>query len=216
MRRFTDREDAGRRLAEAVTSRVAGDERVLVVGLPRGGVIVAREVARLLRRPLDVVVVRKIGAPGIEELAIGAVGETGTPILNSALIATNEIPTAYLTQAVETARREVARRVEAYRAGPPPDVRRTTVVLVDDGIATGFTVEAAIATLREWGAPRIVLAVPVAPPEAVERLRRLVEDVVVLYTPEEFFAVGQFYALFAQVEDAEVTAALREPSPAVS
>ncbi|HYM91103.1 MAG TPA: phosphoribosyltransferase family protein, partial [bacterium] len=110
---------------------------MIVLGLPRGGVVVAKEVAHLLHEPLDLVVVRKVGAPGIEELAIGAVGETGTPILNYTMIKSNGIPAAYLTEAIEAALQEVWRRVKAYRVGPPPDVRHKTVVLVDDGIATG-------------------------------------------------------------------------------
>jgi len=207
---FVDRRDAGRRLAAAVRGRLREPRGVIVLGLPRGGIVVAQEVARVLGSPLDIVVVRKIGAPGIEELAIGAVGETGAPVLNDALIESTGIPKPYLVRAVDAARQEVRRRVEAYRAGPRPDVHDKTVVLVDDGIATGYTVEAAVATLREWRAGRIVLAVPVAPPDAVARFRGLVDDLVVLYAPAEFFAVGQFYADFAQVSDAEVRAALGE------
>jgi len=154
--------------------------------------------------------VRKIGAPGIEELAIGAVGESGALVLNERLIAAARISSGYLIHAVDAARREVRRRVEAYRAGPPPDVHDRTVVLVDDGIATGYTVEVAIATLRAWGARCIVLAVPVAPASAVARFRGFVEDLVVLDAPREFFAVGQVYENFGQVSDAEVKAALNE------
>ena len=209
---FVDREDAGRRLAVAVKGRLGDAEDAIVLGLPRGGVIVAREVARLLRKPLDFIVSRKIGAPGIAELAIGAVGETGIPILNYAVIESNGIPAEYLTQATEATRHEVKRRVDAYRVGPRPDVRQKTVVLVDDGIATGYTVEAAIATLREWGARRIVLAVPVAPRHTLTRFQRLVDDVVLLHAPDEFYAVGQFYEYFPDVSDDRVRAALKEPS----
>lgn len=207
---FVDRRDAGRRLAAAVKERLGDAKDVVVLGLPRGGVVVADEVARLLRSPLDIVVVRKLGAPGMEELAIGAVGETGAPVLNEELITSAGVSSAYLARAVEAARQEVKRRVDAYRAGPPPDVRGKTVVLVDDGIATGYTVEAAIATLRQWRPARTVLAVPVAPPEAAARFRRLVDDLVVLDVSPEFFAVGQFYEDFAQVSDAEVKAILGE------
>lgn len=207
---FVDRRDAGRRLAAAVKERLGDAKDVIVLGLPRGGVVVADEVARLLRSPLDIVVVRKLGAPGMEELAIGAVGETGAPVLNEELITSAGVSSAYLARAVEAARQEVKRRVDAYRAGPPPDVRGKTVVLVDDGIATGYTVEAAIATLRQWRPARTVLAVPVAPPEAAARFRRLVDDLVVLDVSPEFFAVGQFYEDFAQVSDAEVKAILGE------
>jgi putative phosphoribosyl transferase len=207
---FIDRRDAGRRLAAAVAARLGEATHMIVLGLPRGGVVVAEEVARLLHCPLDVVMVRKIGAPGIEEFAIGAVGESGALVLNERLIAAAGVSSRYLTHAVDTARHEVRRRVDAYRGGPPPDVHDRTVVLIDDGIATGYTVEAAIATLRAWGARRILLAVPVAPAAAVARFRGLVEDLVVLDAPREFFAVGQFYENFAQVTDAEVRAALKE------
>jgi putative phosphoribosyl transferase len=207
---FIDRRDAGRRLAAAVKERLGEAKDVIVVGLPRGGVVVAQEVARVLRSPLDVVVVRKIGAPGIEELAIGAVGETGAPVLNEALMESAGLSSRYLAHAIDEARQEVRRRVEAYRAGPRPDMHNKTVVLVDDGIATGYTVEAAIATLRRWQPARIILAVPVAPPQAVTRFRGLADDLVVLYAPPEFFAVGQFYEDFAQVGDDEVRAALGE------
>jgi len=207
---FIDRRDAGRRLAAAVKERLGEAKDVIVVGLPRGGVVVAQEVARVLRSPLDVVVVRKIGAPGIEELAIGAVGETGAPVLNEALMESAGLSSRYLAHAIDEARQEVRRRVEAYRAGPRPDMHNKTVVLVDDGIATGYTIEAAIATLRRWQPARIILAVPVAPPQAVTRFRGLADDLVVLYAPPEFFAVGQFYEDFAQVGDDEVRAALGE------
>jgi putative phosphoribosyl transferase len=209
---FLDRRDAGRRLAVAVKERLGEATGVIVLGLPRGGIVVAQEVARVLRSPLDVVVVRKIGAPGTEELAIGAVGETGAPVLNDALIESAGVSSRYLAHAIDAARQEVRRRVEAYRAGPRPDVHDKTVVLVDDGIATGYTVEAAIGTLRGWQAARIILAVPVAPPEAVARFRGLVDDAVVLCAPPEFFAVGQFYEDFAQVNDDGVKAALSEMS----
>jgi putative phosphoribosyl transferase len=209
---FKDRRDAGRRLAVAVKARLGEAENVTVLALPRGGVVVAQEVARLLRSPLDVVVVRKIGAPGVEELAVGAVGETGPPILNDRLIESAGVSNAYLTRAIDSARQEVRRRVETYRTGSRPAVQGKTVVLVDDGIATGYTVEAGIVTLRSWQAGRIVLAVPVAPPEAVARFRGLVDDLVVLDSPAGFFAVGQFYEDFTQVSDAEVKAALSEMS----
>ncbi len=205
---FKDRRDAGRRLAAAVKDRLGDAAGVIVLGLPRGGVVVAQEVARLLRCPLDVAVVRKIGAPGSEELAIGAVGETGAAILNEAFIASAGIVREYVTRAVDAAREEVKRRIHTYRPGHPPDVDGKTVVLVDDGIATGYTAEAAVVTLREWHAARILLAVPVAPPQAVRRFYGLVDDLVVLDAPADFYAVGQFYEDFAQVSDADVKAAL--------
>jgi putative phosphoribosyl transferase len=212
---FTDRRDAGRQLAMAVKVRLGEPKEGLVVlGLPRGGVVVAEEVARLLHCPVDVVVVRKVAAPGIEELAIGAVGEAGEPVLNERLIEAAGIPSGYLVRTIETARQEVDRRVSVYRRRSHPDVRGKTVVLVDDGIATGYTVDAAIATLRTWRADRIVLAVPVAPATAMVHFRAMVDDFVVLCIPVEFIAVGQFYADFRQVSDAEVQHALSETNRA--
>ncbi len=213
---FVDREDAGRQLARAIKDRLGEQANIIILGLPRGGVVVAREVARLLNRPLDLVVVRKIGAPGFEELAIGAVGEDGMPILNQWAIERNGIAPEYLTEAIEEARREIQRRILAYRERPRLDLRGRTAVLVDDGIATGYTIDAAIETVRAWGAARIVVAVPVAPYSAVARLRERVDDVIVMHAPREFYAVGQFYEDFPQVSDDVVKAALRAPTGAAS
>jgi putative phosphoribosyl transferase len=214
---FTDREDAGKQLARVVRDRLGDRAGIVVLGLPRGGVVVAREVARALNRPLEVVIVRKIGLPGFEELAIGAVGEDGVPIVNWPAAEQYGIATEYLTEAIEEARREIQRRVLAYRGRPRLDLRGMTAVLVDDGIATGYTIEAAIETVRAWGAAQVIVAVPVAPSEVVARLRRQrVDDLIVLHAPREFSAVGQFYLDFPQVSDDAVTAALRAPSAAVS
>jgi putative phosphoribosyl transferase len=180
----------------------------VVLGLPRGGVVVAAEVARLTRNPLDVVVVRKIGAPGGEEFAIGAVGEEGEPILNDAVISEYGIPDEYVTMATRRAREELQRRVAAYRQGPRPAVEGKTAVLVDDGAATGATILAAIETVRRWGARRLMIAVPVASCQAESELRRRVDDLVALYVPRLFWAVGQFYDEFSQVGDDEVRALL--------
>ncbi|HYM92479.1 MAG TPA: phosphoribosyltransferase family protein [bacterium] len=205
---FADRAEAGTRLGAVIGDRLGPEEDAVILGLPRGGVVVAREVARLTRRPLDFVVVRKIGAPENEEVAIGAVGEDGEPVLDKATIERYGISPMYVSMATARVRAEVQRRVEAYRQGPRPSLQGKTAVLVDDGIATGYTVEAAVETVRRWGAARVVVAVPVAPPEAVARLRPYADDVIALHMPRFFMAVGQFYADFQQVTDDEVKAIL--------
>lgn len=207
---FMDRRDAGRQLADALTSRSLEDATIL--GLARGGVVVAREVARALNLPLDVVVVRKIGAPGNEEFAIGAVGEDGAATLDAATIAALAMPGSYVRDAIERAREVIRRRAALYRRDGPPDLRGRTAVLVDDGIATGHTMEAAIETVRRWGAARVVIAVPVAARDTAQRLRDAVSDVVVLSEPVHFMAVGQFYESFSQVSDNDVQNALEVPA----
>jgi putative phosphoribosyl transferase len=207
---FADRTEAGRELGAAVAARLRPDEDAVVLGLARGGVVVAAEVARLTGKPLDVVVVRKIGAPENEELAIGAIGEEGEPILNDAAIGEFAIFDEYVSMAVRRAREEMQRRVAAYRQGPRPAVAGKTAVLVDDGVATGATIEAAIETVKRWGAGRVVVAVPVISRQAEARLRRRVDDLVVLHVPRLFLAVGQFYDEFPQVTDDQVRALLAE------
>jgi len=206
---FMDRRDAGRHLADALTSRSL--EHATILGLARGGVIVAREVACALHRPLDVVVVRKIGAPGNDEFAIGAVGEDGAATLDVDTIAALTISATYIHDATERAREMIRRRAALYRRDGPPDLRGRTAVLVDDGIATGHTMEAAIETVRRWGAARIVVAVPVAARDTAERLRGVVDEVVVLSEPAHFMAVGQFYQSFSQVSDDDVQDTLGAP-----
>lgn len=206
--RFADRVDAGRRLAEAVRIVLGGDEDAVILGLARGGVVVAAEVARELGRPLDVVVVRKIAHPNSEELAIGAVGENETVAMAEGAGGGYHVPPAYIADQVRRAREVIARRLHEYRREARPDLHEKTAVLVDDGIATGHTVEAAVWTVRRWGAVRVIIAVPVAPRSTAARLRRLVDDLVVLDTPEVFSAVGEFYDTFGQVSDDEVRAIL--------
>jgi putative phosphoribosyl transferase len=203
---FHDRADAGKKLAERLKEKIAGEG--LVFALPRGGVVVAKEVADALRLPLDVLVVRKIGAPGNEEFAIGAVGEDGEPIINDELVGTSDITPTYLDRSIEKERKEVVRRVKAYRSGEPADVKGKTAIIVDDGIATGMTVEAAIETLRKRGAARIVVAAPVGAKDSIETLRNSADEVIVLHIPDQFFAVGQFYQNFPQVTDDDVRRAL--------
>jgi predicted phosphoribosyltransferase/dienelactone hydrolase len=212
---FQDRRRAGALLAHALT-KYAHRHDVIVLGLPRGGVPVADEVAHALDAPLDVVVVRKLGAPGMEELAMGAVGPGGVRVLNPEV-------TRYFTTAdveEETARElgEVARRERLFRgARPPLDVRGKVVILVDDGLATGATMRAGVAWARAAGAARVVVAVPVASPEAVALVGREAHEVVCLATPEDFAAVGMWYRDFRPISEAEVASVLGgawTPSPA--
>jgi putative phosphoribosyl transferase len=200
---FRDRRDAGRSLAEELR-RFAGPSTV-VVGLPRGGVVVAREVATALGAPLDVVVVRKLGAPGQPELGIGAISEGGVEVLNDDLISLLGVSEALLAAERAQQQVELERRDVSYRRGRPAlDVGGKTVVLVDDGLATGVTAKAAARSLDARGAARIVLAVPVGAQSAVWDLRDEVDEVVCLRTPAMFRAVGQWYDDFSQTTDDEV------------
>jgi len=203
---FADRAEAGQRLAQALADLSGLD--VVVLAIPRGGVIVGEAVARALGAPLDVVVPRKIGAPGNPELGIGAVAP-GVCVLDERMIAALHVPAAYIDREIEAQEREIERRQHAYRAGRPPlDVRSSTAVVVDDGIATGGTAAAALRWARSRDAAEVVLAVPVAPIPSLTRLRDEADRIVVLATPEPFLAVGEWYRRFDQTTDDEVIAAL--------
>ncbi|WCO66786.1 phosphoribosyltransferase family protein [Iamia majanohamensis] len=209
---YRDRADAGARLGEVVRQRAPEDP--LVLGLPRGGVPVAAQVAAALGCPLDVVVARKVGAPGQPELGIGAVAEGGGEVLDAASVRALGVSDAALTTATAAAREELGRRVATYRGGRPrPPLDDHVVVLVDDGLATGVTAEAAVRGLRALGADRIVLAVPVGAPEAVARLGAVADEVVCPLAPERFRAVGQWYDRFGQTGDAEVLRLLGRTPP---
>lgn len=208
--RFRDRVDAGRRLAERLDHLRAEDP--IVLGLPRGGVPVAAEVAVALGAQLDIVLVRKIGAPHRTELAVGAIGEDGVTVRNGAVLAELGLSWADLGTQVERERSEIERRATTLRPGPRPSLEDRTVILVDDGIATGATVIAAIRVARRLGARRIVLAVPVAPADSVARLREIADEVVCTTLPTRFLAVGQWYEDFAQVPDKRVRELLVESS----
>ncbi|OEJ93909.1 phosphoribosyltransferase [Streptomyces thermolilacinus SPC6] len=210
--RFTDRATAGRQLAEAV-GRLRPD-RPVVLGLPRGGVPVAHEVAAALDAPLDVLVVRKLGVPSRPELGFGAIGEDGVRIVNDAVVraaGVGEDARARVELAERGVLEERLRRYRRDRPGVP--LRGRTAVLVDDGIATGSTARAACRVARAHGAARVVVAVPVAPPEALELLRREADDVVCLSSPERFGSVGQWYDDFAQTPDEEVAELLARHAP---
>jgi putative phosphoribosyl transferase len=200
---FRDRVHAGRRLATRLTH--LSDEQPVVVGLPRGGVPVAAEIAAVLRARLDIVLVRKIGAPDRLELAVGAVGEDGVTVRNAALLRDLGLTWEDLHDQVTHERAEVARRAVSLRpSGPRLSLHSRTVVVVDDGIATGATVLAAIRVVRRLGAARIVLAVPVAPADAVPRLAEVADEVVCAHAPARFLSVGQWFDDFTQVTDEEV------------
>lgn len=201
---FRDRRQAGRLLAAELTA-YANRPDVVVLALPRGGVPVAYEVARALGAPLDVFVVRKLGVPGYEELAMGAVATGDVRVLNDQLVARFGIPDQLIDAVGVRERRELARRERLYRSGKPPlDVSNRTVILVDDGLATGATMHAAIAALRQLHPARIVVAVPTASPETCEEMRTEVDDVICAITPEPFHAVGRWYQDFSQTTDEEV------------
>lgn len=211
---FADRTDAGRRLAEALRAELGGDARVdaLVVGLPRGGVPVAAEVARALDVSLDVIVVRKLGVPGHEELAMGAIGEGGVRVLNDDVVRQTGVTAAEIDRVERAERVELDRRVGAYRGSlPRRDVAGRAVVVVDDGIATGATARAACDVARAQGAADVVLATPVAPHGWERELAGVADRYVAVHTPITFGGVGQFYADFRQTTDAEVLAALTPP-----
>ena len=200
---FRDRTDAGRRLAQAVVELDL--DRPVVLGMARGGVPVAAEVARALGAPLDVLVVRKLGYPPQPELAMGAIGEGGVRVVNESVIRQLQVPESVVEQVASVEHAELERRLAAYRDGRPGvDVAGRTVVVVDDGLATGATARAAISVLRHRGATRVVLASPVGPPNVVRDMQRVADDVVCLEVSDRFFGIGQWYADFRQVSDDEV------------
>lgn len=204
MQLFADRADAGRQLAELL-AEYAGDPNVVVLALPRGGVPIGYAIAGRLPAPLDVCVVRKLGVPGHEELAMGALAGDGTCVLDEALMATLGIDADALQEVVRREIDELKRREVAYRdARPEPDLRGKVVIVVDDGLATGATMRAAATALRRRGPAAVVAAVPVAAPRTIASLRGVVDRIVCVRTPEPFHAVGLYYVNFEQTSDDEV------------
>jgi len=211
--RFRDRAHAGRVLARALLAYAGRRDDVVVLALPRGGVPVAAELARALGAQLDVFVVRKLGLPGHEELAMGAVAPGGVLILDDRLVRGLGIPDEVLQETVEKELRELERREAAYRAGRPPlDLEGKTVILVDDGLATGATMRAAALALRKYRPARVVVAVPVASAETCDEFRADVDEIVCALTPSPFHAVGLWYDDFSQTSDEEVRELLRDSS----
>jgi len=215
--RFRDRAEAGRLLAERLRE-YAGRDDVIVLALPRGGVPVAFEVARALDAPLDVFLVRKLGVPGHEELALGAIATGGTRVLNTRLIESLGLPAEWIEAIDAKERRELDRRERVYREGrPPPEIAGRAVILVDDGLATGSTMQAAVEAIQQDDPAKIVVAVPVADPEVCEALGKLADEVVCLSTPQPLRGVGAWYEDFSQTSDEEVRALLdraHRPPPA--
>jgi putative phosphoribosyl transferase len=206
--RFRDRRDAGRRLARLLDD-LRGTSSLVITGLPRGGVPVADEVAAALDAPLDVILVRKLGVPFQPELAFGAVGEDDVQVLNQDVVSMAHLSPAAIEQVAARERAELARRTVRFRAGRRRiPLAGATVVIVDDGIATGATARAACQVARAEGAGRVIVAVPVAPPRWDERLSDVADELVAIQTPVEFSAVGQFYDDFTQSTDDEVVAIL--------
>jgi len=209
-KRFRDRTEAGQLLAERLR-HYAGRDDVVVLALPRGGVPVAYEVAKVLDAPLDVFVVRKLGVPGHEELAMGAIASGGVLVLDEGIVERLGISESEIQRAVEAELRELSRREEAYRRGrEPPDVAGKTVILVDDGLATGSTMRAAALAVRRLAPARGVVAVPVASAETCSEFRDVVDEVVCGVTPRPFHAVGLWYQDFSQTTDDEVRSLLAQ------
>jgi putative phosphoribosyl transferase len=202
--RFRDRSEAGRTLAQEL-SKYAGREDVIVLALPRGGIPVGYEVAKALGAPLEVFVARKLGVPGHPELAMGAIASGGSAVLDQGLVRRLGITQGQLDQAVADEAQELVRREEAYRGDhEPPELRGKTVILVDDGLATGATMRAAALAVRDQQPAKIVVAVPVAAEETCDQFRDVVDDVVCAVTPKPFYAVGMWYEDFDQTTDDEV------------
>jgi putative phosphoribosyl transferase len=202
---FIDRKEAGRELAAALARFKV--ESPVVLAIPRGGVPVAFEVARALEAPLDIIVARKLGAPGQHELGLGAIvdGDHPQSVLNEEIIRELRVSTQYIQSEIETEVKEIRRRQAAYRRGrPAADLAGRTVIVIDDGIATGGSIRAALRGVRRMGPKKVVLAVPVAPPDTIEALRAEADEIVCLDMPEYFMAIGEFYEDFRQTSDAEV------------
>ena len=201
---FQDRAEAGRKLAERL-AHYSNRSDVLILALPRGGVPVAFEVAEALKAPLDVLVVRKLGTPGQEELAMGAIASGGVRVLHDEVVRTLGISAREIEAVTAKAQKELERREQTYRGDRPfPDLHGRTLIVVDDGIATGTTMRAAIAALKEQHPSRLVVAIPVAPLSTCEELKMEVPEVICLLTPEAFYAISLWYEKFPQTSDEEV------------
>jgi predicted phosphoribosyltransferase len=213
---FRDRRDAGKKLAQKL-STYAGRPDVLVLALPRGGVPVAYEVARALNAPLDIFIVRKLGMPGREELAIGAIASGGIRVLNQDIVRMLSIPDEVIHFVARRELKELERRERLYRGNRPfPEVRDRTVILIDDGLATGASMRAAVAGLRARHPARIIVAVPAAAWDVCEGFKSEVDEIVCAITPDPFYGVGRWYEDFSQVMDGEVRNLLQEANEQLS
>lgn len=207
---FRDRHHAGEALVPRL-NKYKDDPNAVVIGLPRGGVVNAYEVAKGLNLPLDIIYPRKIGAPSNPEFAIGAITESGEGIFNELVVRQIGVPQTYIAATVEKEKNVAQKRLQMYRKGLPKiSLQGKTVIIVDDGLATGSTMKAAIVSAKAEGAAKIVVAVPVSPPDTFQELQSEVDELVVLSTPANFSAVGQFYANFSQTEDSEVVDLLKK------
>lgn len=207
---LSDRVAAGRLLAAALTD-FDHQPDVIVLALPRGGVPVAAEIARALQVRLDIMLVRKLGVPGNEELAMGAIASGNVQVLNEHVLRYLDLPAAAIAAATERETRELRRREQAYRGNrPPPRLQGRRVILVDDGLATGATMRAAIQAVRQMLPAAIIVALPVGAPESVAEVAKLVERMVCLFTPDPFSSIGQWYREFGQVSDSEVQDLLQQ------
>lgn len=201
---FQNRVEAGRRLATKLLSYKTTDN-LLVLAIPRGGVVIGKELASLLNCPLEVIVTKKIGAPGNPELAVGAVGMIGEPVIDERLAAQVGADEKYLKFKISNLKLEIKRREEIFRQGKPPlDLKGKTVIITDDGVATGATMLAAVEIVRQQEPKKIIVAVPVIARDSLEKISALADEVIYLDAPGLFFAVGQFYQNFSQVTDEEV------------
>ncbi len=207
---FHDRSDAGKKLAGAL-AKFKNAEETIILALPRGGVVVGFEVAKELNLPLDIVVPRKIGAPDNEEFAIGAITESGEGIFNQEAIRTYGISQDYLNQTMVKEKREAERRLKTYRGSRPPlNLENQTVIIIDDGIATGSTMRAAIKSVKSKKAKKVIVAVPTSAADSARIIKREADEFICLDLPEFFGAVGAFYEIFAQTEDQEVIDLLKK------
>lgn len=206
---FKDRQDAAVKLASRL-EHLKDRQDAIILALPRGGVVTGYEISRILHLPLDIIIIRKIGFPGQPELAIGAVSETGFFVLNEDIISNYRISKEYIEREIRKQEEEISRRKSLYRGGLGlPPLEGKVVILVDDGIATGATMKAAIGAIKAEKVARLIVAVPVAPPETAEEIKRMVDELICLETPYYFTAVGAFYEDFSQVSDSEVVRLLR-------
>lgn len=201
---FKNRNDAGIQLSLKLKN-YRDRKDVLVLALPRGGVVTGYEIARYLNLPLDVLIVRKIGFPGQPELGIGAVSETGIVVFNEIILNSYNVPQEYIEKEISRQKEEISRRIKIYRQGKElPQLEGKVIILVDDGIATGATMKAAIATLKKEKLKKLVIALPVAPPEVAKEMKEMADEFICLATPAGFTAVGAYYEDFTQVSDEEV------------